>query len=495
MVEYYLTSNKKTPFFCTMKVEMLSDSDVFYAIHILFVVFVMNFSRLHIIISLAIFLMVGSAYAQDHNDQKTQQALVKNDALLENFSRKCERRTRKAERRFDRYERKMTKSDQTADDSKPDPQNSKPETEKGLGKESLLDSLRLIYGFADHTGLTGNQQGSAESRTPSPSGEGRGEVLSRAQQQLNITQRTKSELLGRKEYWKAQVKEHPEYGKWLTKMEKERYYYTAQINEYRKTLRDPSALDEKLMSALRRDPRFSDFIATLPAKPQNPEKMQPRQLVQQMMKSQAAAIDPDPAQLLREAKSKGKDVLGDLSNQATSFGNMDNAAQMPKFTPNPYKTKSFWQRIDVGFNLQFDGRTRFLPSTGVAGAQASFNFDPKFSVGVLANYRFGMGEIKNIHFSHIGAGYGAFVNYKIWKSLGVQVGYERNWRDKRSNLQPETQNPKPETSWTTSALAGLTWEYGIGRKARGTVGVFFDALYKQHTPETNAVIWRMGWKM
>jgi hypothetical protein len=173
----------------------------------------------------------------------------------------------------------------------------------------------------------------------------------------------------------------------------------------------------------------------------------------------------------------------------TNFGNMDNAAQMPKFTPNPYKTKSFWQRIDVGFNFQFDQRSIFMPATGIAGAQATFNFSPKFSVGVLTNYRFGMGDIKNIRFSHAGAGYGAFANYKIWKSLGAQVGFERNWRAEME--MNEIRNP---ATWTSSALMGMTWEYGIGKKARGTMGVFFDCLYKQHTPETNAVLWRMGWK-
>ena len=433
------------------------------------------------------FLIVYPVKCQEYNDQTTQETIAKTNVTLDRFSRKCERRTKKAEQRFARYERKMMKPHPNP------PQNGEREKpclaprqneERGHGKEPLLDSLRLLHGFAGYADISG------KSHTPSPLGEGRGGAIDRAQQQLNITQRTKGELLKRKEHWKARVNEHPEYGKYLSKMEKERYYYTAQINEYRKPLRDPDVLDEKLMTALRRDPRFGDFLATLPDKKQNPEKMQPRQMVQKMMKSQAAAIDPDPDKLLQEAKGKGVNLLGDLSHQANSFGNLDNAAQMPKFTPNPYKTKSFWQRIDVGFNLQFDNRTRSLPSTGIAGAQASFNFDPKLSAGVLANYRFGMGDIKNIHFSHAGAGYGVFANYKIWKNLGVQAGYERNWR-----AEMEMNEIRHPEVWTSSTLVGLTYEYGIGKKAKASVGVFFDALYKQHTPETNAVLWRMGWKI
>jgi len=436
-----------------------------------------NSNFLHTGILFFCFLIATPVFGQEINDQKTRQIIRKSDVLLDRFSRKCERRTKKAERRFCRYEQKIQKSNnsKTPKDSvkSSNPEILNQESRTGLGKEPLLDSLRLIYGFADYTGSS------------APKGS-----LSRAQHQLNATQRSKSELLQRKEYWKAQVKQHPEYGKWLSKMEKERYYYHVQISEYRKTLRDPSTLDDKMLNILRRDPRWREFAATLPAKPQNADRMQPRQLVQKMMQSQAAALDPEPAKLLSEAKKKGSDLLGGLSNQAVSFGNMDNAAQMPKFTPNPYKTKSFWKRIDVGFNLQFDGRTNILPTTGIAGVQASFNFDPKLSTGLLANYRFGMGEITNIRFSHAGAGYGAFANYKVWKMLGVQAGYERNRR-----AAMETGEFRYPASWTSSVLAGLTWEYGVGRKAKGTVGVFYDFLYQQHTPQTNAVLWRMGWKM
>jgi len=450
--------------------------------------FFMKAHCLHIVFLFSNFLILCHVQGQENPDQKLRQGIEKSNAMLDNFSRKCERRTKKAERRFERYERKIdakitknTKITGIKQDSLRfiGVQKSQ-ESRNGLGKEPLLDSLRLIYGFADYTGISPEQPLTGKAN----------ESLNHAQQQLNVTQRTKNELLQRKEYWKEQAKEHTECGKWLGKMEKERYYYTAQINEYRKPLRDPNALDEKLMNALRKDPRWAEFAATLPAKPQNPDKMQPRKMVQQMIQTQATAIDPDPASLLRDAKKKGNDLLGNLTNQASSFGNMDNSAQMPKFTPNPYKTKSFWNRIDVGFNLQFDNRTNSLPSAGVAGAQASFNFNPKFSVGVLTNYRFGMGEITNIHFSHAGAGYGTFANYKVWKGIGVQAGYERNWRAEM--LVRENRYP---AAWTNSALAGFAYEYGIGKKAKASVGVFYDFLYRQHTPQTNAVLWRMGWKM
>ena len=43
------------------------------------------------------------------NRQAVQQSMEQNDALLDKFSRKCERRTKKAGRRFNRYEKKIQK--------------------------------------------------------------------------------------------------------------------------------------------------------------------------------------------------------------------------------------------------------------------------------------------------------------------------------------------------------------------------------------------------
>ncbi len=430
----------------------------------------------------------------DGETRSVARSMEQTDAMLDRFVQRSERRTQKALRRFERYEKKMnpvTGDERVTSDmghvttdtvSHVTRHMSHLTNTPSLGKEPLLDSLRLAEGFRQYIATTPLTSHSSSLTDNS---------IDRAQQQLDISQRTKAELQQRKEYWKAQLKEHPGYGKWVGKMEKERYYYTAQVNEYRKMLRDPAALDSKLMDALRRDPRWSDFMAALPAKQQDPARMQPKELVQQMMQSQAASIDPDAMKLIQDAKKKGTELLGELSQSAMTIGNLDNATQMPEFTPNPYKTKNFWERIDIGFDLQFDRSTRFLPASGTAGVQAAFNFTQRWSAGLTGSYRFGMGEIKHIRFSHLGMGYGAFANYKIWKGLGVQAGYERN---RRTDIETAEGQRFP-AAWTSSALAGVTWEYGIGKKAKGTIGIFFDALYKQHTPETNAVLWRMGWKL
>ncbi|MDR2886463.1 MAG: hypothetical protein LBV26_00415 [Bacteroidales bacterium] len=419
-------------------------------------------------------------YSQgDSHGQSVYNGILQGSTVLDNFSLKSDRLIRRSVKRFARYDGKLSGKRALLSSGCVTADGDSAGFSGGVVREPLLDSLRLAYGFTEYAGLTSGRQLAGKTV----------ESLERAQWQLNVTRHAEAGMMQRIEYWKSQAAEHPEYARWIGRMDRERYYYSARVNAFRMMLRNPDILDDRLMSALRSNPLFGDFMASLPAREQHTGSMQPRQLVQQMMQSQASATDPDAARLIGDAQRKGEELLKGLSSHAASFGNIDNALQLPGFTPNPYRTKSLWERIDIGFNLQFDSRTEFMPSAGVAGAQVSFNFDMRFSAGLLASYRFGIGDIKHITVSHEGAGYGGFANYTIWKSLGVQAGYERNRHvaiDVNEILYP--------ASWTSSALSGLTWEYGAGRKARVTAGVFYDFLHRLHTPETNAVLWRMGWK-
>lgn len=473
------------------------------------------------------FLFLPPVAAQEADATSVERRLQSSIAHSERFVRKVARRTAKAEKRMVKYEQQLVQMGERVDKgtgkredrkrnkvpgSKFRVQGSKtlPATDSVTGysssvtnhvakpaqskndnlaqrnnqkskmaHEPMLDSLNLYYGFAEKSGVGGALPGEAL------------ESLGQAQQQLDVTAETKKQMRQQRDYWKAQAKEHPEYQKIAGRMDKETYYYSAQVDEYRKKLRDPALLEEQVVQALRKDPRWNEYLSSLPQPQQDPAKMQPKELVQQMMKSQAAAIDPNAMKLISDARKKGSELLGELSKATGSVGNLDNAAQMPDFKPNPYKTKSLWERMDFGFGLQFDNRTYFLPSSGTAGAQLTFHFTEIISAGALANYRFGLGEdIKHIRLTHIGWGYGVFVNGTFWKGFGVQGGFERNYRtafDAREDLSFEA-------GWTSSALLGVTKEYNIGKKMKGSAAVFYDFLHKSHTPQTNAVVWRMGWK-
>lgn len=421
-------------------------------------------------------LCSGFLYSQRVSDNEViEKGIRHSTSVLEQFTTNITRRTIKANRRITRYERKM----RSVSTDVPATASATAHISSGLGKEPLFDSLRVVYAFAEHAVIQPGKQQSDQTE----------ETLERAQHQLNITQQFENRLLQRTEYWQSQVTEHPEYVKWTGRMDKERYYYSAQINTYRQSLRNTSILEDGLMDALRRDSRFVDFMSSLPSKPSNPANMQPRHVVEQLMQSQASSVSQDAGRLIGDVQKHGESLLEVLNTHTASFGNIDNASQLPGFIPNPYRTKSLWERMDIGFNLQFDNRTEFIPPAGTAGVQLSYNIDASFSTGILGSYRFGIGDIKHIRISHAGAGYGAFANYKVWKDFGVQAGYEHNW-----HTEMEIDEIEYPSGWSSSALGGLTWEYGIGRNMSGTVGVFYDFLHKRHTPVKSAILWRMGWK-
>ena len=199
----------------------------------------------------------------EDNRQAVRKSIERSNTILDRFSRKSERRTKIAERRFARYEKKMnsvegfavqkvqdnsSRDDESSNGTAPNdvhqksilnPIQDKNQKSEGSGKEPLLDSLRLIHDFVEYSGISlgeANRKSSTFSSTQSIENR---KSISRAQNQLNTTQRTKNDLLARKEYWKTQIgeanlqldavnqKSKIKNQKCLSRMEKERYYYTA----------------------------------------------------------------------------------------------------------------------------------------------------------------------------------------------------------------------------------------------------------------------------
>ncbi|MDR2037073.1 MAG: hypothetical protein LBQ60_04040 [Bacteroidales bacterium] len=395
---------------------------------------------------------------------------------MKQFTRKNDRRTKKSRKRMQRYEKRLSKDM----DSIPAPLAAPIDvsTDAGLGNEPHLDNLKNAYQFSGQTQIA----------PPSQVQEGLSGI-DKTKQSIHASSQMKNQLHQRTGNWKQCAKGTARNQRIIKKMEKESYYYTAEVNKYRQIIRDPSTLDQQLTDALKQHPQWSSFMASLPAKPQDPEKMQPKEMIRQMMQSQAGSIDPNATQLIKDAQSKGSELLGTLSGG--EGGNIDNASQLPGFVPNPYKTKSFWERVDVGFDLQFNKNTYHLPSSGTAGIQIGYHISRKISTGITGSYRFGLGEdIRHIRFSHAGAGYGVFFNYLIKWGFGVQPGFERNWRS--SIDTKDGQHFK--SAWRSALLLGITKEYRIGKKAKGNVAVFYDFLHKRQVPHSNAFLWKMGWK-
>ncbi len=442
-------------------------------------------------------------YAQSEEQKMMQQSAGQTAARADRFTRQCDRRTAKAERRMARYEKKLQRKASKSPNPPQVPDRETVVKKSGdISNEPMMDSLQTVYKFAEANDLLPAKQSINIPSANNPSGPSMPGMpqsqatndasasIAKAKDRINLTQQTKAQMQARKEQLHEAYGDKKQYARLLEKVDKENYYYVAQINTYRKALKKPSGIEETVMALAKKDPRWSDFLATLPSKKQDPEKMQPKQLAKQMMQSQASAVDPDAMKLITDAKEKSSGILDNMMGSEAGSA-VDNASQMPSFKPDPYKTAGLWDHFDVGFDMAFERQSYKLPSSGTVGLQLLYHITDHLGMGILGNYRYGLGEnIKNIHFSSMGAGYGGFVNYMIIWGFGLQVGWERNY------LFAITANDGQEVpaGWTSALLLGITKEYRIGKKMKGNVSVFYDFLHNRHEPQTNAWLWRMGWR-
>src|SRR5690606_4436050 len=78
--------------------------------------------------------------------------------------------------------------------------------------------------------------------------------------------------------------------------------------------------------------------------------------------------------------------------------------EMPEgFTPNPQKTKSFWQRIELGTNFQSQRSTGLLPVTSDIGVSIGYKLNDRSIIGIGGSYKAGWGEsIRKIRVTHQG---------------------------------------------------------------------------------------------
>ena len=131
---------------------------------------------------------------------------------------------------------------------------------------------------------------------------------------------------------------------------------------------------------------------------------------------------------------------------------------LPDFKPNMQKTKTFLQRLEYGFNMQFGKTNSLIPGTADLALSAGYKINDKSIIGLGASYKLGMGTIQNIHFSHQGIGLRSFIDWKLpplFKQMRngffISGGYEINHNAGFKNIE----QLKNYSAWQRSALLGV----------------------------------------
>jgi hypothetical protein len=314
----------------------------------------------------------------------------------------------------------------------------------------------------------------------------------------------------RRAFLKEQLKNLPFAGE-LKKLNKQAYYYSAQVNEYKEALRDSKKLERKAITILSKTKLFRDFmrknsqLASLFRIP-DPDDLagstaslaglQTRAGINTLIQDRIGtganvqAMLQENMQSAQTQLSQLKDNVAKFSNG--SFGNNSSDTEIPDFKPNNQRTKSFLKRLEFGGNVQTQKARQYFPVTSDVGLSLGYKLNDKSVIGIGGSYKLGLGRGWNdIKFTNEGIGLRSFIDYKIKGSLFVSGGYEQNYRNAFYSID----QLRNLNSWQSSGLIGLSKKYSISKKLSGNAQLLWDFLSYRQQPRTQAVLFRVGYSL
>lgn len=335
------------------------------------------------------------------------------------------------------------------------------------------------------------------------------------QLKLNASGQIKNYITQRREFLKEQFKKLGMI-KELKKFRKQVYYYQAQVTEYKRAFEDPNKLEEKLLLLAMKLQQFKNFFAknsllgSLFALPNSNAinttaslaGLQTRAMISQSIISRfgsSASVTQMLQQNVQSAQGQLDQLKSKLSSYSTgSYGNGDDfsspegGGRRGAFKPNNQKTKSFFQRLEIGSNVQSQRARYFFPVTSDIGLSLGYKLNDKSILGIGASYKLGWGSNwSNIRLSHQGIGLRSYLDWKIKGSVYLSGGYEQNYR----SLIISIGQLKNYSAWQTSGLVGLNKKYSISKKIKGEMKLLWDFLSYQQVPRTQPIIFRVGYSL
>lgn len=303
----------------------------------------------------------------------------------------------------------------------------------------------------------------------------------------------------------------------LRELNKAAYYYSAQIAQYKSALKDPAAIETRMLQLVGRSPAFQNLMQT---HGQLAGLFAPRASLTSLPLSTSTAVSGLPTRaMVQEYIRKNMPLFSDTTDVAAqlqskftaagtqlheSGGSPDQAAGQlpvaglagnavqPAFTPNSQRTKPFGRRIEWSVDVQFGKAFSYLPATANIGVKAGYRLNDRLIAGIGADYVMGMGMgWKDIHFNSQGIGLRAYGKWLITKGWNVQGGAELNYMTAFRSISQLRNLP----NWQTSALLGISKQYRLSRKMNGNFQVLYDFLYRQHLPNTQPLLFRLGYDL
>ena len=295
--------------------------------------------------------------------------------------------------------------------------------------------------------------------------------------------------------------------KLLTKISKEDYYFGEALTHYKELFSDKTKAEALVTTALAQLPAFQKFMQEhselsslfrLPGSSSGGNStaalagLQTRASVQSMIQQRVAAGGPSGAaqvqQNLREAQTR----LTEMKDKLLKGGviGCGGAVEMPDFKPNGQHTKSFLQRIEYGFDVQFARSNGYLPSATDIAVSIGYKLNDKSVIGVGLSYKMGIGSIERIRLTSEGIGLRSYADWKIKGQWYATGGYEMNYQSSFKSIPA-----LKDAMWQRSALVGINRQYKVSKKLKGEVKMQYDFMADRQVPAGVPFVFRVGYKM
>ncbi|HEY1115882.1 MAG TPA: hypothetical protein VGE66_20105 [Chitinophagaceae bacterium] len=331
--------------------------------------------------------------------------------------------------------------------------------------------------------------------------------LKALQTEFNHSEQVRKQLAERQQLLREQFQQLGMV-KELKRFRKEVFYYQQQVKEYQQLFDNPQRLEAKVLEVLTRNKAFQDFFARhsqwsrffpLPVSTSNAaasvQGLQTRAAVTQTLIGQFGN-SPNVASQLQQNVQSAQGQLNTLKSKLSSFssgsyGNGD--ANLPEGTRmNNQKTKSFFQRMEIGTNIQTQKARYIFPVTSDIGLSLSYKLNDQALAGIGACGSIGLGRgWNNLELSYQGLGLRGNLDWKIKGDFYVAGAYEMNYRSRIRSFD----QLKDYSSWQPSGLLGLSRKYQISKKIKGEMKLLWDFLSYRQVPKGQPVLFRIGYAL
>jgi hypothetical protein len=339
--------------------------------------------------------------------------------------------------------------------------------------------------------------------------------LKELQSKLQQSEQIKAFIRQRKQQIKETLSRYTKLPKGLTNefndFNKDIYYYSQQISEYRELLNTPDQLTKRALTLLNRLDAFHRFMSEhselaglfgVPANygsAQSLAGLQTRAQVQQLIQTQLSSAGPNlptgqagAQQILQQNIQAAQTQLNQLKDKISKLGSNGGDIDMPDFKPNNQKTKSFLKRLEYGTNLQTTKSNYFFPTTSDLALSAGYKLNDKSTIGIGASYKVGWGkDIRHINITYEGIGLRSYADVKLKGSFYASGGFEYNYQQPFESLA----QINSISMWQQSGLIGISKVVSLKSKLfkKTKMQLLWDFLSYQQVPRTQAVKFRVGY--